>query len=653
MADISLPESGLVLCLENTEDGCTLRIASLARPARLVRRVRLDWAEWCDGVVRMGEHFAADLERSTVPAASRRAVRDRLRALRQPLHLAPAPGGATRTPARRVRQGADAPADRHRGAPRARTAGTRRRPRRPSRLGTHLDLRGAGGLAPRRTCAPARTRAGPLRRGGPAGARHRRRGDRPPAAGRPVAGLPHRPRLGTGEGDASLDRRGGGPGAPLPRRLRGARGALGRVDPAAEPPPRGARQPFRGGARPPSPGDGSSSGADGGAATEGGARGPGGASAPARGQHPAPAVPPGGARSGARRGRARHAGLDRGERRPPLRPGNGRPRMGRKLRLHRPTPRRAAATDGRALGASRDRLYGYGPQDAEPRWFQPNDGAALDPVAISAEQLLLFGVERRGVRAVDALTGRERWSFLPRGPAASTSGSRASPCSPPRVGRAHRTRPPRRHGAVPGGGALAVHRPAGGLGAGGAGPARAGGSVGPARARPRARRGALAHRAPLSTGGPADRRGRAGVDRRPPRGPPHPRLRGRARTAALAACRSGTGAAGGRAPRRGGAGGGGHHRSGGPGPARRKVGVARGRRGRGGGGCATGARAGGGARRRPGRPRARRSTRAGTGRASRRPRRARHGGQPRLDLALLDESGDLALHRLASHFAVI
>ncbi|HZW89494.1 MAG TPA: hypothetical protein VFF12_10480 [Myxococcaceae bacterium] len=44
MADVSLPESGLVLCLENTEDGCALRIASLARPARLVRRVRLDWS---------------------------------------------------------------------------------------------------------------------------------------------------------------------------------------------------------------------------------------------------------------------------------------------------------------------------------------------------------------------------------------------------------------------------------------------------------------------------------------------------------------------------------------------------------------------------------------------------------------------------------
>src|SRR5262252_6759099 len=75
MADISLPESGLVLCLENTEDGCTLRIASLARPARLVRRVRLEWAEWCDAVMRMGEQFIPDLERSAVPTASRKAIR--------------------------------------------------------------------------------------------------------------------------------------------------------------------------------------------------------------------------------------------------------------------------------------------------------------------------------------------------------------------------------------------------------------------------------------------------------------------------------------------------------------------------------------------------------------------------------------------------
>jgi outer membrane protein assembly factor BamB len=85
-----------------------------------------------------------------------------------------------------------------------------------------------------------------------------------------------------------------------------------------------------------------------------------------------------------------------------------------KLRLHRPTPRGgSAAPDGRAVAASRSRLYGYGPQDPNPRWFQPHDGAALDPVAISSEQLLVFGVERRGVRAVDFLTGRERWSFLP------------------------------------------------------------------------------------------------------------------------------------------------------------------------------------------------------------------------------------------------
>jgi len=85
-----------------------------------------------------------------------------------------------------------------------------------------------------------------------------------------------------------------------------------------------------------------------------------------------------------------------------------------KLRIHRSTPRGgAAAPDGRGLAAGRDRLFGYGPQDTNPCWFQPHDGAALDPFAISAEHLLLFGVERRGVRAVDALTGRERWSFLP------------------------------------------------------------------------------------------------------------------------------------------------------------------------------------------------------------------------------------------------
>src|SRR5262249_45081167 len=85
--------------------------------------------------------------------------------------------------------------------------------------------------------------------------------------------------------------------------------------------------------------------------------------------------------------------------------------------LHRPAPRGSAvASDGRALCATRERLLAYGPQDETPRWFQPHDGAALDPVAMAAEHILLFGVEHRGVRAVDALTGRERWSFLPARP---------------------------------------------------------------------------------------------------------------------------------------------------------------------------------------------------------------------------------------------
>jgi outer membrane protein assembly factor BamB len=83
-------------------------------------------------------------------------------------------------------------------------------------------------------------------------------------------------------------------------------------------------------------------------------------------------------------------------------------------RVHRFAPRGgAAAPDGRALGATRERLLGYAGQHPGPRWFQPHDGAALDPLAISSEQVLLFGLERRGIRAVDALTGRQRWSFVP------------------------------------------------------------------------------------------------------------------------------------------------------------------------------------------------------------------------------------------------
>src|SRR4029453_16149420 len=67
-----------------------------ARPARLVRRVRLDWSEWCEAVIRMGEQFLSDLEEPYVPTPSRRAVRERLRALRHPSRLAPPPGPAAR-----------------------------------------------------------------------------------------------------------------------------------------------------------------------------------------------------------------------------------------------------------------------------------------------------------------------------------------------------------------------------------------------------------------------------------------------------------------------------------------------------------------------------------------------------------------------------
>jgi outer membrane protein assembly factor BamB len=414
MADISLPESGLVLCLENTEDGCTLRIASLARPARLVRRVRLDWAEWCDGVARMGEHFAADLEASSVPAASRRAVRERLRALRQPSRLAPGrPAGPLG-----LRLGASGKA-------------------------LALQLSDTAGLlerAPRGHAAALGALLGSGRiwiSGAPEGWH----------LDGPVilhvlelvrCGEEVQRALGTGVDTVDLQLPDGpsrvsfkGPGwalgketlswtaeevarallslgtsaaravrwaVPTQRRnphleelvtrseaalalLRPTTAAGGERTPVRRKPVRAARavRPLR---------------------REGSIR---------RLRFLPVALAPGLAGPGP-------AALVSTESSVVLLSDRGMDVLGWDgvLRLHRPTPRGgAAAPDGRALGATRERLFGYGPQDANPRWFQPHDGAALDPLAISAEQLLLFGVERRGVRAVDALTGRERWSFLP------------------------------------------------------------------------------------------------------------------------------------------------------------------------------------------------------------------------------------------------
>jgi outer membrane protein assembly factor BamB len=97
LVDVPLPESGLVLCLDRTEEGCTLRVATTARPARLIRRVRLDWAEWAEGVERAGATFLEDLSSSAVASSTRRALRERLRDLegpvRRPPRIPPAPLG--------------------------------------------------------------------------------------------------------------------------------------------------------------------------------------------------------------------------------------------------------------------------------------------------------------------------------------------------------------------------------------------------------------------------------------------------------------------------------------------------------------------------------------------------------------------------------
>lgn len=415
MADVSLPESGLVLCLETTEEGCTLRIASLARPARLLRRVRLDWAEWCEAVMRLGETFSTDLEGSSVPAASRRAVRDRLRALRQPSRLPPpipaaplglrvgAPGGGL------VLQLTDAAAlveraPRGHAAPLGALLGSGRIWISGAPDGWHLDGPPLLHLLELVRCGEEVQRAIGTGveevevhlPGGPSRVSLTRAGwslakQTLPWTAEQVA----RALLSLGASAARAVRW----AVPAQRRnpyleelVNRSESALALLRPS--PQPRKERAPTR----------------------------------RRRGLRAARAVRPLRSEGSIRRLRFLPVALA---------PGLAGPGPATlvgteagvilladgvmdvlgwdgKLRVHRPTPRGgAAAPDGRALGATRERLYGYAAHEPDPRWFQPHDGAALDPLAIPADQLLLFGVERRGVRAVDALTGRERWSFLP------------------------------------------------------------------------------------------------------------------------------------------------------------------------------------------------------------------------------------------------
>ncbi len=415
MADVSLPESGLVLCLENTEDGCALRIASLGRPARLVRRVRLDWAEWCEAVVRLGETFASDLEGSAVPAASRRAVRDRLRALRQPSRLPPprpvAPlglrlGASGRALVLQLNDGSGLLERAPRGHAAALGAllGSGRIWISGAPEGWHLDGPALLHLLELVRCGEEVQRAigtgvdaveiqlpgGPSRVSLASAAWVLGRETLPWTAEEVARAL-----LSLGASVARAVRW----AVPNQRRnpyleelVTRSEAGLALLRPSTrapkDRPPVRRRRPLRA-ARAVRP-----------LRREGSIR---------RLRFLPVALAPGLAGPGP----ATLLGVEAGV---ALISDRGMDVLGwdGKLRVHRPTPRGGAvAADGRALGATRERLFGYGPQDANPRWFQPHDGAALDPVAISAEQLLLFGVERRGVRAVDALTGRERWSFLP------------------------------------------------------------------------------------------------------------------------------------------------------------------------------------------------------------------------------------------------
>ncbi|HEY1906147.1 MAG TPA: PQQ-binding-like beta-propeller repeat protein, partial [Myxococcaceae bacterium] len=415
MADVSLAESGLVLCLENTEDGCALRIASLARPARLVRRVRLDWSEWCEAVLRMGEQFIGDLDQSSVPPASRRAIRDRLRALRHPSRMPPRRpvgplglrlGAAGRALVLQLNDGSGLleRAPRGNSAALGSLLGSGRIWISGAPDGWHLDgpallhvlelvrcgeevqrALGTGVEAVEIQLPDGLSRVSLQAPGWSVGRQTL------PWTAEEVA----RALLSLGASAARAVRW----AVPTQRRnphleelVARSEAGLALLRPVTperreEPPVRRRRAPrATRSVRP--------------LRREGSMR---------RLRFLPVALAPGLAGPGP-------AALVSTDSSVVLLSDRGMDVLGwdGKLRLHRPTVRGgAAAPDGRAVAATRTRIYGYGPQDANPRWFQPHDGAALDPVAISAEQLILFGVERRGVRAVDALTGRERWSFLP------------------------------------------------------------------------------------------------------------------------------------------------------------------------------------------------------------------------------------------------
>ena len=220
-----------------------------------------------------------------------------------------------------------------------------------------------------------------------------------------------------GKRDPALDRRGGGPRPALARCLGGARRPLGGADPAAQPVPRGARDPLRGRTRPapsvhperprsgPPRGDDDRCGRRG-RCVRSGARAACAGCGSSRWRSP---------RGSPVRVRRRSSASDAGvvllsDRGMDLLGWDGTARVHRSDPARRGRARRTDARSARPAGsppglrATGRRIPAGSSRTTARRWTR---------VAISAEQVLLFGVERRGMRAVDALTGRERWSFLP------------------------------------------------------------------------------------------------------------------------------------------------------------------------------------------------------------------------------------------------
>ncbi|MGO9066558.1 MAG: PQQ-binding-like beta-propeller repeat protein [Myxococcaceae bacterium] len=85
--------------------------------------------------------------------------------------------------------------------------------------------------------------------------------------------------------------------------------------------------------------------------------------------------------------------------------------------------RRWTAPEGMAVGPGREAVLATEArwllldlEQPDARWFREADGAALDGRLLVAEAQLLLTTQPSGLRAVDRLTGRELWRFLPQRP---------------------------------------------------------------------------------------------------------------------------------------------------------------------------------------------------------------------------------------------